>query len=215
MKDFQAQVTNASVGVLRGYLANAKKVQVRGAEFDGRAQLGDHVSTYASVAYTDARYRDFKDAPARLELTGGPSAEDISGQVLPGVSKWAVSFGGEYSTPGRVLARDGAWFAAADASYRSRYSSSATPSQYLYIEGYTVVNGRVGFRGDDGWGVYVWARNLFDEDYFELLSAAPGGSGLYVGLPADPRTFGVTLDGQVLGLTQSHHPPFLIRHPPT
>jgi iron complex outermembrane receptor protein len=31
IKDFQAQVTNASVGVLRGYLANADKVGVRGA----------------------------------------------------------------------------------------------------------------------------------------------------------------------------------------
>ena len=36
-------------------------------------------------------------------------------------------------------------------------------------------------------------RNLLDKDYFELLSAAPGGSGLYVGLPGEPRTVGVTL----------------------
>src|SRR4029079_6588778 len=37
-KDFQTQVTNASVGVLRGYLANAEKVRVRGAEFDATAR---------------------------------------------------------------------------------------------------------------------------------------------------------------------------------
>jgi iron complex outermembrane receptor protein len=41
--------------------------------------------------------------------------------------------------------------------------------------------------------VSVWVRNLLDRDYFELLAAAPGGSGLYVGLPGDPRTVGVTL----------------------
>ena len=41
--------------------------------------------------------------------------------------------------------------------------------------------------------VDVFARNLLDKDYFELLSAAPGNSGLYVGLPGDPRTVGVTL----------------------
>jgi iron complex outermembrane receptor protein len=41
--------------------------------------------------------------------------------------------------------------------------------------------------------VALWARNLFDQNYYELLSAAPGNSGLYVGLPGDPRTVGVTL----------------------
>jgi iron complex outermembrane recepter protein len=39
IKDFQAQVVNAGVGVLRGYLANADKVRVRGAEFDGNARV--------------------------------------------------------------------------------------------------------------------------------------------------------------------------------
>ena len=38
IKDFQAQVTNGSVGVIRGYLANAEKVRVRGAEL-GRVTL--------------------------------------------------------------------------------------------------------------------------------------------------------------------------------
>ena len=32
--DFQAQVVNAGVGVLRGYLANAERVRVRGLEID-------------------------------------------------------------------------------------------------------------------------------------------------------------------------------------
>src|SRR4029453_17010321 len=32
VKDFQTQVVNAGVGVLRGYLANAEKVRVRGVE---------------------------------------------------------------------------------------------------------------------------------------------------------------------------------------
>ena len=36
--DYQTQVVNAQVGVLRGYLANAEKVRVRGAEFDGNAR---------------------------------------------------------------------------------------------------------------------------------------------------------------------------------
>jgi outer membrane receptor protein involved in Fe transport len=101
IRDFQAQVVNADVGVLRGYLANAEEVRVRGVELDGSARVGRR---------------------AALAL----------------------------------------------------------------------VNARVGFRWADGWSVFVWSRNLFDQDYFELLTA-PGNTGLFVGQPGDGRTIGLTL----------------------
>ena len=103
IKDYQAQVVNAQVGVLRGYLANAEKVRVRGAEFDGNARIGRRLSFYGAVAYTDGIYVSFPDAPPPLEDTGGPQVKDISGSVLPGISKWALSFGGEYSKPATVV----------------------------------------------------------------------------------------------------------------
>jgi iron complex outermembrane receptor protein len=61
------------------------------------------------------------------------------------------------------------------------------------IDGYSLLNTRVGFRWSNDWALSVWVRNLLNEEYFELLSAAPGNSGLYVGLPGDPRTLGVTM----------------------
>ncbi|HVZ60822.1 MAG TPA: TonB-dependent receptor [Terriglobales bacterium] len=193
INDFQTQVVNAQVGVLRGYLANAKEVRVRGIEFDGNARINDNLSLYGSAAYTDAKYISFVDAPPPLEDTGGPQVKDISGSILPGVSRWAASFGSEYSHPGKLFGREGSFFAALDASYRSSYSSSPSYSQYLIIDGYPLLNPRVGFRWADGWSAYVWSRNVLSKNYFELLSAAPGNSGLYVGLPGDPRTFGITL----------------------
>jgi iron complex outermembrane receptor protein len=191
--DFQAQVVNASVGVLRGYLANAEKVRVRGLEFDGSARFGTHVSIYASGAFTDGKYITFRDAPPPLEETGGPQVKDVSGTDLPGISKQAVSFGGEYVTHGSVMSRPGEFFGAFDASYRSSFSSSASASKYLVVDGYSLVNVRAGFRATEGWTLSVWARNLFNKDYVDLLSAAPGNTGLYVAQPGDPRTVGVTL----------------------
>ena len=193
VNDFQAQVVNASVGVLRGYLANAEKVRVRGIEFDGSARVNKNLSFYGATAFSDGKYISFPDAPPPLEETGGAQVKDISGSALPGISKWALSYGGEYVNPATVLGQAGEVFGAVDASYRSSYSSSATASKYLVIDGYSVVNARVGFRWKDGWTLSLWARNLFDKNYFELLSAAPGNSGLYVGLPGDPRTVGVTM----------------------
>jgi len=203
IEDYQAQVFNAAqIGVLRGYLANADKVRVRGFEFDGAADIGDNFSIYGALAWTDGEYEKFVDAPVPLEFTGltinGVQIQsiDISGSRLPGISKWAGSLGGEFTNPGGFLGRDGEFFVAADASYRSEFSSSPTPSSYLNVDGYTLVNARAGFRADNGWDVFVWARNLLDEDYYEQLAAAPGGSGLYAGQVGDPRTTGITLRGR-------------------
>jgi iron complex outermembrane receptor protein len=193
IRDFQAQVTNGSVGVIRGYLANAEKVRVRGAEFDGNARVASGLSIYTALAYTDGRYVTFTDAPPPIEETGGPQFVDISGTPLPGISKWAASIGGEASRKGSVYGHAGEYFAAVDASYRSSFSSSATYSRYMVVPGYTLVNARAGFRVANGWTLSVWARNLFNADYFDLLTAAPGNSGLIVGQPGDPRTAGITL----------------------
>jgi len=193
VRNFQAQVMNASVGVLRGYLANARKVRVRGAEFDASARLGRSVSFYGSGALTDGRYVSFPDAPPPLEETGGPLFKDVSGSVLPGISKWAFSYGGEYNTPGSFVGRQGAFFGGLDGAYRSSFSSSASYSRYLVAPGYPLVNARLGFRAANGWTLSIWSRNLLNKDYYELLSAAPGNTGLYVGQPGEPRTAGVTL----------------------
>jgi iron complex outermembrane receptor protein len=193
IRDFQVQVVNGSVGVLRGYLANADRVRVRGVEFDGTAAVSRRASLYANAAYTDGRYLSFPDAPPPLEQTGGPQAVDISGTLLPGISKFAVSIGGEYAVPTTLMSRSGQTFVALDTSYRSRFSSSPTESEYMFVEGYSLVNARLGFRASNGWTISIWARNLFNKDYFDLLSAAPGNSGLIVGQPGDPRTIGVTL----------------------
>jgi iron complex outermembrane receptor protein len=193
IKNFQAQVTNGSVGVIRGYLANAEKVRVRGAEFDGSAQVRGDLTLYGAVAYTDGKYVTFRDAPPALENTGGPQFEDISGTILPGISKWASSVGAEYSRRDTPFGRVGRAFAGLDTSYRSLFSSSATYSRYLVVPGYGLVNARVGFRAARGWTVTLWSRNLLNKDYYELLTAAPGSTGLYVGQPGDPRTVGVTL----------------------
>jgi iron complex outermembrane receptor protein len=193
IKDFQTQVTNGDIGVIRGYLANADKVRVRGAEFDSSARMGRRVNVYGALAYTDAKYVSFADAPPAIEDTGGPNFVDISGQALPGVSRWAVSIGGEWTARGSFFSRGGEYFAALDTSYRSEFSANATPSKYMMIPGYSLVNARVGFRVADGWTLSVWSRNLFNTNYLELMSVQPGNSGLIEGQPGDPRTAGITL----------------------
>lgn len=195
VEDYQTQVQTAEVGVNRGYLANAEKVRVWGVELDGNITVGQFLSLYGALAYTEGEYVSFKNAPVPLEETGGASAfKDISGGDLPGISKWAGSFGGEFtSKQAQALGHHGKYFLGFDTYYRSDFSSSPSPSQYLNIEGYTLVNGRLGFRALNGLTFFVWGRNLFNKDYFEQLLPAAGNAGHYAGVLGDQRTYGVTL----------------------
>ena len=194
--DFQVSVVSNQAGTLRGYLANAEQVIVQGVEFDGSWRVSDQFNLYGNLAWTDAKYESFTGAPPALEDSGGAVlVVDASGTRLPGVSEWAASFGGEYTQPGSFSGRQGEFFVATDVSYRSEFSSSPTESDYLNIDGYSLVNARIGFRGDDGWDFFAWGRNVLDEEYFEMLNAGGASSGYYAGLLGDPRTYGVTLRG--------------------
>ncbi|NML94080.1 TonB-dependent receptor [Novosphingobium olei] len=216
IENYQAQVSNYTVGALRGYLANADKVRTQGVEFDFSARPSERFNVYGNGAYTDATYRKFTNAPCPPELSGGtqnvdangnligtpgaagtpgaisPLSCDISGQRLPGVSKWSFSYGAEANVPAKLFGTDGQAYLGFDGNYRSSFSSNPSPSAYTWIDGYALSNFRLGYRTDNGFDIYGWVRNAFDVNYYEQLAVASGSTGLIVGQPGDPRTWGVT-----------------------
>jgi len=213
IKDFQATVNGGQFGTVRGYLANSEKVRSQGIEADFKIVASDRFTAYANGAYTDAKYKRFTNAPCPPELSGGtfyavgvtpdlslagvpgspsPRACDISGQALPGVSKWAFSYGAEYNVPAKLLEKDGQIYFGVDGNYRSSWNSNASPSRYTVVDAYALTNVRAGFRGE-GLDVFAWVRNAFDTNFMDLLQVAPGNVGLIAGQPGDPRTFGGTI----------------------
>lgn len=213
IKDFQATVNGGQFGTVRGYLANAEKVRSAGIEADFKIRTSDRFTAYANAAYTDASYVKFTNAPCPPELSGGtlqaagqaadysqpgvpgalsPRQCDISGQALPGVSKYAFSYGAEYNVPAKLLGKEGQVYFGVDGNYRSDWNSNASPSIYTKVEGYALTNLRAGFRGD-GFDIFGWVRNAFDTQYIELLQVAPGNVGLIAGTAGDQRTWGGTI----------------------
>lgn len=203
IKDYQTNVQSPELGVNRGYIANAEEVNVRGIELDANLRANDNFSFYGALAYTEGTYVTFTNAPLPLEETGATivvdganvqqAFKDVSGGDLPGISKWAGSFGGEFVTPAKFLRQDSKFFIAFDSFYRSEFSSSPSPSAYLNIDGYALLNARTGFKVTEGTSVTIWARNLLNKDYYEQLLAAGGNAGHYAGVLGDQRTFGTTL----------------------
>ncbi|PIF33180.1 iron complex outermembrane receptor protein [Flavobacterium sp. 9] len=199
IKDFQTNVQAAELGVNRGYLANADKVRVRGAELDASFVVNRNLTINGAATYTEGTYVKFTNAPLPLEETGTTvggvqvAYKDVSGTDLPGVSRWAGSLGGELSDDAKFFGNAGKIFLALDSYARSEFSSSPSASKYLVVPGYAIFNARLGFRASEGLSIHFWGRNLLNKDYYEQLLPAGGNTGQYAGVIGDQRTYGITL----------------------
>ncbi|MDB5448781.1 MAG: TonB-dependent receptor [Phenylobacterium sp.] len=194
VRDFQANVVDTAAGALRGYLANIDKVRVLGLEVDGDFVINQHLSGRFALARTDGRAVSYKNGPCPLELTGAATTVcDLSGQPLPTLPKFAWSVGGEYRRDLTLRRLAGQGYLHADFVARTHVFGDSPDSRYTLIEGYRLVNAALGFRSNGGWEAAVWVRNLFDQNYLQNVTVQTGSSGLVIGTPSDPRTFGVTL----------------------
>ena len=93
---------------------------------------------------------------------------------------------------GNLDGRDLSLYGHADYSHRSTFNTSSSNSLYADVPAYGIANARIGFKTDDGlFDLSVWARNLFNTDYFQTLSAQ--NTGIVTALIGEPRTVGLTL----------------------
>ncbi|PCG14564.1 MULTISPECIES: TonB-dependent receptor [Sphingomonas] len=200
VRDYQTTIVQQLVGTNNyvNYIANIPAVRSRGFEADLAVRATDWLNLTASVAHTDATYREYPNGPTPVEALnptatspGGTPARDFAGQPLAGVPRWSASVGGDVTQRFAGDAAEG--YVHADWSYRSSYYTVASNSRYGLVPGYGIVNARAGVRlGRDGrYDLSVWARNLFDKDYFQTLNVL--NYGLVSAILGDPRTYGATL----------------------
>ncbi|PAL22728.1 TonB-dependent receptor [Sphingopyxis sp. GW247-27LB] len=179
----------------RQYIANIPGARSRGIEVDLSAAPTDRLSFYGSLAYTDTTYLSYPEAPQAPERANEGGNQDLTGKRLPGVPKFTWTVGGDASAPlGALGGRELSLYAHADYSHRSSFNTSSSNSIYAEVPGYGIANARIGLRTEDGLlDLSVWARNLFDKDYFQTLGAMPGATGIVTALIGEPRTVGLTL----------------------
>ncbi len=195
ISDYQTAITEqvANTVTFRQYIANIPKVRSRGFEADASFAASDRFSVYGSIAYADATYIEYTNAPQTVERLNISGIQDLSGETLPGVPKFTYTLGADANTPlGDWDGRGLELYAHADWSHRSSFNTSSSNSAWAQVPGYGLANARIGLRSDDGlFDVSIWAKNLFDKDYFSTLSAA--NTGAITGQLGEPRTYGVTL----------------------
>lgn len=192
--DYQTAITEQVQNTVnyRQYIANIPKVRSRGAEADLYFSPTQNFSFNASASYTDAEYVRYENAPQAVENLNVAQVQNLSGERLPGIPKFAWNIGADGWLPVGILGdRELEAYAHADYSHRSSFNTSATNSIRANVPGFGIANARIGLRSADGFfDLSLWAKNLFNKDYFLNLSAV--NTGVVTGQLGEPRTYGVT-----------------------
>jgi iron complex outermembrane recepter protein len=168
-------------------LLNVGRVRLRGAELEGFGYALAGLVVRGGVAWSEAVTTDFPNAPNEDSRAND---KDLSGERLYNAPEWSGNVGAEY----KVLFDSGQEaYGGLDWSFRSSYWGTVEHGRASLIDGYDLGNLRAGLRAPDRfWDVSVWSRNILDKDYIAAVYPLYG-VGDYGAVPADPRTFGITL----------------------
>ena len=151
----------------------------------------------------EAAYRPIKE----LELTasgiyqeaifggsGFPAAlVQLQGATAPLAPRWVGVAGVNYREA--IPSVGVTAFGAMDVRWQSKSNvgSSASPSPNFFQGAYAVVGARLGIEAPERhWRVELWARNLFNQRAWALLSSTTLQPGSVSGFVTDPRAAGVT-----------------------
>jgi Outer membrane receptor proteins, mostly Fe transport len=160
---------------------NAASARIKGFELEAAALPIKNLELAASVAYTDAHYRDFMDG----------LGNDLSGQAFQNQPKWTYSLTGAYEVPtsfGSVRGQlDWYWRSEADL-----FPNGAAPAIYRIADDYGLLNGRLAMNiASIDAEVALWGRNLLDKEYINLVFDLSDSLGTVISSPGGPRTYGL------------------------
>ncbi len=181
-KDGTTYYTNAT--------GNVPKVQSKGIEVDGVYAGIKNTTIRFAGAYTDARYKDFTNSaqPSENGYSGAATYRDISGQTLPGASKWTFNVGADYARP---ILGDKVFHAGFNTAYYSSFNSDVSLSSYARISDYSVTDLAIGIgKADKSFDVSLLVKNALDD-------STPLSKTWNSYTPAVPRWVGVMFTGKL------------------
>jgi outer membrane receptor protein involved in Fe transport len=169
---------------------NVPKVEVKGVEIDGVFSGIRNTTLRFAGSYNDATYEKFPNSaqPTENGFTGAPPYQDVSGENLPGASKWAFNVGIDHHLP---IFNDKEIRTSANAAYSSRFNSDNSLSSYSWVGAKTIVDLAIGVGTRSGsFDVSLLAKNLFNDNTPLAITSTS-----YT--PAIPRWYGVAVTGKL------------------
>lgn len=166
-------------------ILNVASAEIKGIEFDATAAPIEGLTLTGSVAYLDAKYKQF----LFTEISAlGVTVRDLAGARLQNSPKWSGSASINYEFD------VGAGSMNANVLYTytgSKFLTSQVNAPRSVIQPTNVWNASLDWKPTgDNWSIGFWGRNLFDKRYLANVFDFPG-SFSFVSL-APPREYGAT-----------------------
>lgn len=194
-EDFQLNAFNG----IQFVVSTIPEVTVDGVELDASWRTPiDGLSLQGGAAYNDATYGDDTGwvAANRNPITGEATLGRLPNNQLTNSPLLTVTTALTYERP--VFGGAMSFLGYIDARYASEQNTGSDLRLSKTQPEYTLVNARLGLSSpDESWAFEVWGRNVFDEDYAQIMFDAPLQLGVngptQAAFLGDPRTIGATL----------------------
>jgi len=153
---FYTEYDNLQTSVFKGVgfgVTNAASTTVQGIEIDAMWQVTDDLRLGANVAWLDAKFNNFADAPCTAKqvdfeaLCGSPGSvtnNDLSGVSTPYAPEYSASLFFDYSL---MMSGGMEFFAGGEVNYKDEFTSTGDADPLDLIESYSKANLRFGLRG--------------------------------------------------------------------
>ncbi|KMY69034.1 hypothetical protein AAU61_05705 [Desulfocarbo indianensis] len=171
------QVLEYSPEIMNNKLRNAAEAHSQGFELEVKARIAKGFEVFAGFGYTEAKIDDW--LATETDSSGQVIQVDYNGKDLPDVPKYTYNLGLQYRHPIGFMGR-------VDFLGVGDYYNDAT--NQVKTDAYNLVNLRLGYESEH-YDIILWAKNLFDQDYF---TKKYDWGGAYMGYDAPPRMVGVS-----------------------
>ncbi len=208
IEDFQSQaLIPTEGGTVNFEVVNVGEAETYGFEADLMAFPTDGLSINVGLAYTNATFSDFSNAPCFFDQPVGPGLpaidldgngscdfQDLTGSDLPNSPDWIINAAARYDhTP---IWEDVTPFVQLGVQYRTETVTAQDNDPNSIQDGFALVDFQAGFTAMDGRvSLFAFGRNITDTDFVESVFDQPfdaGGYGQFVTF-ASERVFGVSL----------------------
>lgn len=195
-KDTQVNATiSGQNGAVFTQLFNVPKSRIYGVEADITAHLGEAFDLRTAVAYTHARYRDFKSAPGYVD---NPLIPSTAGGLLYANVSLDVSGATMVRAPEFTASSTLTYYASLDANKELTVAVSPYYSSRVYFTfdnslsqpGYVALDGSATLTVDGNMTFSVYGRNLTDSKH--KISMSQSALSLEAVRYVQPRVFGVS-----------------------
>lgn len=192
---FRTEFEDLQVSIFNGLdfiVDNAAEAISQGVELDGMVLLPAGFLLTTTGSWLDAYYDSFPRGSCKTEAYTKQDREsgdfcDRTGTRLAGTPEWQFTLGVNYLNNLGNMPFD--LVVGLDYYWQSEVYFAADQDPADYQDAYYLLNGRVGFTGDDGnWSFMVFVRNITDETVLISSFDVPLFAGAHVGAVEPPRT---------------------------